>query len=60
MVNVDYECTMSSISTHVNLQDLDFQFRKFFELPDVLEETLKNMNNLEDTGDINNFINGEL
>lgn len=57
---VDYECTLDSKSTHVNLQDLDFQFRKFFELPGVLEETLQNMNELEQKGDINNFINGKL
>lgn len=43
----NYECTLGPISTHVNLQDLEFQFRKFFELPEILEETLKNMNDLE-------------
>lgn len=57
----NYECTLGPISTHVNIQDLEFQFRKFFELPEILEETLKNMNDLEqDTGEIKNSINGEL
>lgn len=56
----NYENTLSSKAIHVNIQDLEFQFRKFFELPEILEETLKNMNDLRQNGDINNFINGAL
>lgn len=57
---VKYQNTLSETSSHVSIQDLQFQIRKFFELPGMLDETLQNMEDLNKSGDINNFINGSL
>lgn len=57
---VNYENTLGVTSSHVNIQDLTFQFRKFFELPGMLKETLEHMTDLEKNPDIVNFISGSL
>lgn len=38
---VNYQNTFSETSSHICIQDLKFQFRKFFEMPGMLQETLE-------------------
>lgn len=57
---VNYQNTFSETSSHISIQDLKFQFRKFFEIPGILQETLEHMRDLDKSDEIENFVNGSL
>ncbi|XP_062534306.1 uncharacterized protein LOC134203444 [Armigeres subalbatus] len=46
--------------THLVMTNLKFQIRKFFEVDNILSDTLKNMNNLKQNSNLQNFVNGAL
>lgn len=46
--------------THLVMTNVRFQIRKFFEIENVLDNTLKHMERLKDSKRIDNFINGSL
>ncbi|KAB0790692.1 hypothetical protein PPYR_01368 [Photinus pyralis] len=51
---------LDSKSSKGALMPLQFQFQKFFELPNVLKDTIENMTNLAQKSTIHNIINGEI
>ncbi|XP_062552136.1 uncharacterized protein LOC134217411 [Armigeres subalbatus] len=63
VVNIDKVELCKEVSekkTHLVMTNLKFQIRKFFEVDNILSDTLKNMENLKQNSNLQNFVNGAL
>ncbi|KAK5638762.1 hypothetical protein RI129_013057 [Pyrocoelia pectoralis] len=52
--------SLDSKSSKGALMPLQFQFQKFFQLPNILDDTIKNMKNLSEKSTTQNIVNGEV